>query len=125
MPCRQRIEAGEQAHAPQPLGEAETGFALEGAGQGPRADAQATRGIAQAPVGGRLGAQAAAQRRQSRIDRLWHVQGEDRQHPQFIEDQLHHPLVAATRRVVRGDPHRRDDQLPQQRRHVHHPAVPR
>lgn len=123
VPCRQRIEAGEQAHAPQPLDEAETGFALEGAGQGPRADAQATRGIAQAPVGGRLGAQAAAQRRQSRIDRLWHVQGEDRQHPQFIEDQLHHPLVAAARRVVRGDPHRRDDQLPQQRRHVHHPAV--
>ncbi len=125
VPCRQRIEAGEQARAPQPLDEAETGFALEGAGQGPRADAQATRGIAQAPVGGRVGAQAAAQRRQSRIDRLWHVQGEDRQHPQFIEDQLHHPLVAATRRVVRGDPHRRDDQLPQQRRHVHHPAVPR
>ena len=60
MPCRQRIEAGEQAHAPQPLDEAETGFALEGASQGPRADAQATRGIAQAPVGGRLGAQAAA-----------------------------------------------------------------
>ncbi|WP_165494399.1 hypothetical protein [Azotobacter chroococcum] len=71
---------------------------------------------------GRQG-QRLAQARQKRIDQQRDMQRQDRQDAQFIEDQLHSPLVAPTGGIVLANVHRGDDQVAQQGLDIDHTAA--
>lgn len=68
-------------------------------------------------------AQRLAQARQKRIDQQRDMQCQDRQDAQFLEDQLHSPLVAPTGGIVLANVHRDDDQVAQQGLDIDHTAA--